>query len=153
MILRFLLVALVALAVLAAAFALYIRLSPMDATAWDGDPEAAARTGKPNDYLVGPGGDRPSIVSDLPPAALFDRVAAAFADHPRTEVLASDAGEGRMTLVQRSRIVGFPDAVSLRVSPEGAGSRLSVWSRSRYGQSDLGVNRMRVEGWLAAAGF
>ena len=52
--------------------------------------------------------------------------------------------------VQRSRVIGFPDAISVSARPDGKGSRLSIWSRSRYGQYDFGVNRARVERWLAA---
>jgi uncharacterized protein (DUF1499 family) len=46
-------------------------------------------------------------------------------------------------------MVGFPDMISAKASPEGEGTRLSVWSRSRYGYSDMGVNRARVEAWLS----
>ncbi|MEL6267324.1 MAG: DUF1499 domain-containing protein, partial [Pseudomonadota bacterium] len=65
------------------------------------------------------------------------------------EVVAGSAAEGFVTYVQTSRIVGFPDYVSARTVEGG----IAVWSRSRYGYSDLGVNRARVEDWLAAAGL
>jgi uncharacterized protein (DUF1499 family) len=45
----------------------------------------------------------------------------------------------------------FPDLVTVQVDPAGADrSRLIIWSRSVYGQSDLGVNRKRTLAWLAA---
>jgi uncharacterized protein (DUF1499 family) len=36
--------------------------------------------------------------------------------------------------------------------PDAGSARLVLWSRSVYGQSDLGVNRKRVAAWLAALG-
>jgi uncharacterized protein (DUF1499 family) len=55
-----------------------------------------------------------------------------------------------MTYVQRSRFWGFPDYVSVRAVDLGDGSSaLAIFSRSRYGASDLGVNRARVDAWLA----
>ena len=46
--------------------------------------------------------------------------------------------------------MGFPDAISIRLMPEGAGTKLEIFSRSRYGYSDLGVNAARVAAWIAA---
>jgi uncharacterized protein (DUF1499 family) len=47
--------------------------------------------------------------------------------------------------------MGFPDYVSVRFLDLGDGETgVAVYSRARYGQSDLGVNRARVENWLAA---
>lgn len=57
-----------------------------------------------------------------------------------------------MTFVVRSRAFGFPDAISVRALPEGAGTTLAIWSRSRFGGYDWGVNRARVERWVAALG-
>ncbi|WP_170125317.1 DUF1499 domain-containing protein [Jannaschia seohaensis] len=128
----------------------FVRTAPMDPETWHADPEAGARTGKPNDYLVAEGGDRPALRLDRAPqevAAQFDEIA--MADE-RVERIAGSPDEGHVTYVQRSRLMGFPDAISVKVSPEGDGARVSVWSRSRYGHSDLGVNRERVERWLSA---
>ena len=136
--------------VAAAAGTGFVRTAPMDADTWHADPEAGARTGKPNDYLVAEGGDRPSLILDRPPdavAADLDRIALA---EPGVDRLAGSPEAGHVTYVQRSRVIGFPDAVSVKVSPEGEGARVSIWSRSRYGHSDLGVNRDRVERWLTA---
>jgi uncharacterized protein (DUF1499 family) len=56
-----------------------------------------------------------------------------------------------MTYVVRSRIMGFPDAVSIRLVPLADGTRVEVFSRSRYGYSDMGVNAARVARWIADA--
>ena len=69
---------------------------------------------------------------------------------PRTQVIAGDALLDFITLVQRSKWLGFPDAITVMahdIGPDRA--TLSIWSRSRYGESDFGVNRARVTRWLA----
>jgi uncharacterized protein (DUF1499 family) len=133
---------------------LMFRAAEMPAETWHADPEApGATTGKPNEYRIAPGGDVEPLILPEPPAEVADRLSRAALAEPRTELIAGRVAEGRMTFVQRSRLMGFPDAVSVKVAPEGAGSRLTIWSRSRYGHSDLGVNRARVERWLAAAGL
>lgn len=128
----------------------YVRLAPIDASVWHVDPATAARTGKPNDYLVADGGDRPAIISDLPPTEILSRLDAVAMAEPAVTRLAGSPDDGLLTYVQRTRLVGYPDVISVSALPDGSGSRLSVWSRSRFGQSDLGVNRARVERWLAA---
>ena len=52
--------------------------------------------------------------------------------------------DGQVTYVTRSKWMGFPDYTTVRNSEEV----LELWARSRFGQSDLGVNRARVEDWL-----
>ena len=54
--------------------------------------------------------------------------------------------------MQRSRFIGFPDYVTVKAVALERGAALIVYSRSRYGRSDFGVNRTRVEAWLAALG-
>lgn len=134
-------------------FSAYVRLAPMEADAWHADPEDATRTGRPNDYMIAPGGDGEAVLVDTSAADLYDRVVRSFAAKPRTTQLAADPAEGRATFVQRSRLMGYPDAISVRVTPVDGGSRLSIWSRSRFGQSDLGANRARVDAWIADLGL
>ena len=64
---------------------------------------------------------------------------------PRVRLLAGSVDEGRMTWVVRSAFWGFPDYVTAEAGPGG----LRVWSRLRFGRSDLGVNQARLENWLA----
>lgn len=123
----------------------YIRLAP-SGEEWHVDPEAAGRSG-PGRWLVADGGDAPAPRLPAPP----DRVLAAFDSVAReagAERLAWSPEEGRATYVDRSRVMGFPDYVSVKVSPEGEGTRLSAYSRLRFGQDDLGVNRARLEDWV-----
>ena len=109
----------------------------------------------PNQYLVCPQGEcrgqahRASPVFAVPVAELkaaWDRV---VARQPRIERIGSDAERGEDVLVQRSKFMRFPDTVTVAFVPLGADrSTLYVYSRSKYGYSDLGVNARRIDGWL-----
>ncbi|MEM6487122.1 MAG: DUF1499 domain-containing protein [Pseudomonadota bacterium] len=150
---RLLVQALGVMLVAACAGGLAVRRVDHPAETWHVDPTTAARTGKPNDYLAAPAGttvaapDRGLQAAD-PAAALaaLDRVAQAA---PRTAVIAGSVAEGFVTYVQTSALFGFPDYISVKRVEGG----LAVWSRSRYGYSDLGVNKARVTEWLAEAGL
>lgn len=140
-----------------------IRSLGHDVDRWHVDPLTAPDPSTPNWYRVTPGGENPAPVFDVAPmelSAAFDRVVAA---QPRIELLADDrdstpAGRGQpsgtVTWVQRSALFGFPDYISVQFLPAGGGdgatSTVAVFSRSRLGQSDLGVNEKRVTAWLAA---
>ena len=51
--------------------------------------------------------------------------------------------------VQRTPYLRFPDEVRAQVLPvDEQRSSIAVYSQSRYGIYDLGVNRLRVERWL-----
>lgn len=65
---------------------------------------------------------------------------------PRTRVLAGSVAEGRITYVTRSKVFGFPDYTTI----EETDGVLKAYARLRFGQSDLGVNRERLEGLIAA---
>lgn len=123
-----------------------------DAGRWHVDPLAAERSGKPNDALVLPPGrergDIESPVFAMTPKALaqaFHEVALAA---PRTALIAGGPDAPFATYVQRSAWIGWPDYISARAVEAEGGAALAVWSRARFGRSDLGVNRARVERWL-----
>jgi uncharacterized protein (DUF1499 family) len=65
------------------------------------------------------------------------------------ELVAEDRGRHRLTYIQRSAVLRFPDIVTVEFVPLGdERSSLAIDSRSRYGVGDLGVNRRRVTAWL-----
>ena len=137
----------IVLAIVAAG--LFVRLAPITPADWHIDPLTAEVPAKENHYLLRPeGGDGPAPVFEAGPAAL----AAAFQDligaTPRAEVIAGSAAAGHMTVLVRSRLVGFPDFVTVKVLEADGGTALAVFSRSKYGYSDLGVNKQRVDSWL-----
>ncbi|MEM1345091.1 MAG: DUF1499 domain-containing protein [Pseudomonadota bacterium] len=135
-----------------------VRTAGHDVARWHVDPATTARTGKPNDFLAAPEGasaaqpDRILATWALAPGDLLTRFDAVVRAAPRTEVVAGTPEALFVTYVQRSALIGFPDYISVRAIPVQGGASLVIWSRSRYGYSDLGVNRARVEGWLEALG-
>ncbi len=65
---------------------------------------------------------------------------------PRTSVLFGGLASGRVTYVTRSAVVGFPDYTTI----ERHGDALRIYGRLRFGTSDFGVNKARVDGWIEA---
>jgi uncharacterized protein (DUF1499 family) len=120
------------------------------------DFESLERGPAPNQYLVAPAGfgsarvdaEAPSFA--LTPEQLRDRWVAALDGMPRVKMLSADADRLQYNFEERSRLVGFPDTITVRFLPDaGGGSTLAVYSRSHYGYSDLGANEKRVKRWLA----
>jgi len=135
----------------------FVRRAELEPEEWHVDPLTAPKPDTPNSYRVAPSSAEVPVDSEAPTysvsaselASRFDGVALAA---PRTEAIAGSAADGHVTYVQRSALWGFPDYVSVRFidnGPEG-GSTLAVFSRSRFGKSDLGVNKKRVTAWLAS---
>ncbi len=112
-------------------------------------------TARPNQHLVCPpgrcvGAHEESPVFDMPVGELRDRWRAMAAGRPRVRLLAETEDGLQADYVQRSARFRFPDIITVRFIPLAAEqSTLAVYSRSLYGHSDLGVNRARVESWLA----
>lgn len=80
---------------------------------------------------------------------LMTKVQALVAAEPRTKLVAKDEALQQLVFVQRSRVFRFPDTIRIQVVKRGAGSSIIIYSRSNYGDSDLGVNKKRVGEWLA----
>ena len=135
-----------------------LRLAGHDPAVWHVDPASAKRPGRDNDFLIAPEGavaatpDAVSAVHPVAPDVLLFQFDAVARNSPRVSVVAGSVEEGRITYVQRSLVLGFPDYITVNAVPAGDGAALVVWSRSRYGYSDVGVNRERVERWLAGMG-
>lgn len=51
-------------------------------------------------------------------------------------------------LVQRTKTFFFPDLISVAFVPTPGGVGVVMYSKSVYGQSDLGVNAKRVDEWM-----
>src|SRR6202790_4199919 len=52
--------------------------------------------------------------------------------------------EGHIEAIAQTPIMGFREDVSIRVTPDGDGSRVDIRSSSRYFESDLGSNAARI---------
>jgi uncharacterized protein (DUF1499 family) len=110
---------------------------------------------KGNNFLVCPpglcpnGANLPSPVFAMGWERLRDFWREAVASQPRVELVASDPDGRRLTYIQRSAILNFPDIITVEFLPIGKDrSTLAVASRSRYGVGDFGVNRRRVTAWM-----
>ncbi|HBK07582.1 MAG TPA: DUF1499 domain-containing protein [Acetobacteraceae bacterium] len=120
------------------------------------DVTQIVRPASPNTALAAPAGFNPSPDLVTPPYALqADRLFALVLDvatnQPRTYPAARYPDQLQAHYVARSAVFNFPDLIMIQVVPTGPGSSsLIVYSRSVYGQSDLGVNRKRLDTWLAA---
>ena len=67
-------------------------------------------------------------------------------------MVAGDPASLMITYVQRSAIIGFPDYITVKALELPDGSALAIFSRSRFGSSDFGVNEARVVAWLKESG-
>lgn len=145
---RILIYILAALIVAVIAAAVYVRVAPVAVDDWHVDPEATSPPQTPNFVLFA---GSQAVPVDAPTLAVAGRVQA-VAEAEGAQVLAGSAAEGFVTYVVRSRIMGYPDFVTIRLEPgEDGGTQVNIFSRSRYGRSDLGVNAARVQRWLTAA--
>lgn len=122
-------------------FGIYVRLAPADPSRWHlvpypGSGARAARDGFTVWHETGPGAA----------AAVMARLDRIIRATPRTRVFAGSLPEGMVTYVTRSRIWGFPDYTTVA---QEAGDRIVIHGRLRFGRSDLGVNRRRIEAWIA----
>jgi uncharacterized protein (DUF1499 family) len=141
--------------VLAVASVGWVRLAPDQPQQWHIDPTMAPDEAQPNAWRVAPAGvagvDAVAPVFAVPAERLALALDEAALAEPGTERLAGRPEDLWTTYVQRSPWVGFPDYVSVRaVARDDGTSSLAIFSRSRYGRGDMGVNRARVERWLAA---
>lgn len=144
---RIFLIIVLLLAILAIAASAYVRLAPITATDWHVDPSEVAPPTTPNFALLA---GVEAISVDAPALALAGRLQT-IAEAEGAEAIAGSLAEGFVTYVVRTRLMGYPDFVTITLVPEGEVTRMHIFSRSRYGQSDLGVNTARVQRWLTAA--
>ncbi len=114
----------------------WIRLAPSDPAIWHVDPKVTA------DQDLAGGVRRRIPVADV----TFDQLHRVILETPRTDVLTGGPDEDKVTYVTRSIWLGFPDYTTVKAN----GDVLELWARSRFGTSDLGVNKARVDGWLSA---
>jgi uncharacterized protein (DUF1499 family) len=117
------------------------------------------RHARPNQYLVCPPqvcATTPDMVSpiyNVTVTVLRDAWLEMISQQPRVKRRIVSEDELQCDFVQRSRLLRFPDTITVRFIPLGpTTSTLAIYSRSHYGYSDFGVNRRRIETWLASLG-
>ncbi|WP_418887858.1 DUF1499 domain-containing protein [Mesobacterium pallidum] len=122
--------------IMVASFALWVRIAPSDPERWhipltfDGNRDLE-------------GGAMRILRGQADRLAELDAIAQAT---ERTEALAGTVEEGRITYVTRSQLWGFPDYTTVDTS----GGDLRLFARLRFGKGDMGVNKARLDGWIAA---
>ncbi|MEM9012854.1 MAG: DUF1499 domain-containing protein [Pseudomonadota bacterium] len=132
-----------------------IRTASHDPDLWHVDPRTVAAPDTPNWHLVAD----PEIATATPhsPAPVYAASPVVLAEafdnfvlrQRDTQRIAGRPVDQWMTYVQRTEAVKFPDYISVVFYElEEGRSTLAIFSRSRYGYGDLGVNGERVEGWL-----
>ena len=68
---------------------------------------------------------------------------------PRVAMVRDDRERNQCEFVQRSRLFRFPDTVTVEfIALADSRSTFAVYSRSKYGYGDFGVNRRRVRNWV-----
>lgn len=128
----------------------WIRFAPSDPARWHEDPRLVTRPNTPNFHLIRMvGGDAMPQVFQMSPEALAARVDEVARADGATLIAGSVRGL-HMTYLSRTRIMGYPDYTSVLIEPAGEGAMLLAFARSRFGHSDMGVNRARLERWLKA---
>jgi uncharacterized protein (DUF1499 family) len=96
-------------------------------------------------------GHADSPVFDVSVDQLRQRWQKVVTAQPHVGLLAEDGQQ--FDYVQLSERFRFPDIIKVRfISVSPTQSTLAIYSRSVYGKSDFGVNRKRIEAWLAALG-
>lgn len=122
-----------------AGLAAYVRFAPTDVTRWHQLPDVTA----PGD-TEGPGSFLAVRRINAPAADVLGMVEQRALATPRTRLLTGSVAEGMITFQTRSLVFGFPDHTTVAVQ----GDLLVIYGRLRFGQSDTGVNKARIEGWL-----
>ena len=140
----------IALVVLVVAGMAWIRLAPSDPARWHEDPRLVTRPSSPNFHLIRMvDGDEMPRVLQMTPEALAAQIDA-IAREDGAEMIAGSVAAGHMTYLSRTALMGYPDYTSILIEPAGEGAMLLAFARSRFGHSDLGVNRARITRWTQA---
>ncbi len=110
----------------------------------------------PNQHLICPESlcieekQTESPAFDIPVDRLKSIWASMLAEQPNIEILRTSADGNSQDLVQRTRLVRYPDIVSVEFFKTGeTQSTLAIYSRSIYGRSDFGANKTRIDAWIA----
>lgn len=90
-----------------------------------------------------------SPVFDVSLDRLHDYWTEVIAPEKRIVTVTADPDTGRFVYIQHSATLRFPDIITVELVWLGPDrSSIAIYSRSRYGSSDFGKNRKRVEKWL-----
>ena len=143
--------ALIIIVLVLAGFLAFVRLAPSDPEIWHVDPLTAKKPWrKRNVFILRDDGSDPSPpIYDVDAGTLAKAFDAFVMAKDRLERLAGSPDDLFVTYVARTKLIGYPDYVSVAFIDLGEGrSTLALFSRSRFGYGDQGVNRRRLAEWL-----
>lgn len=113
------------------------------------------RADTPNQFLTCPNSLCTAYIDDLPPvyagsvAEVRDAWEALMQREPRVTELRRDPEGLQIDYVQRSRLLRFPDLITIRfIAIDAKRTTVAIYSRSIYGQGDMGVNKARIRAWV-----
>ncbi|MSO69605.1 MAG: DUF1499 domain-containing protein [Alphaproteobacteria bacterium] len=119
------------------------------------DFHALKRPASPNTYLIAPQGfagpppDEPAPEFRLAAPALYELARRIALSQARTTLLEDAPQILAFEVRQRTWFWQFPDHITIAALPLGdSRASLALYSRSRYGYGDFGVNRRRAQRWL-----
>ena len=119
------------------------------------DFRTLARRDTPNQYLMCTNDLCTAYIDDLPPvyaatvAEVREAWEAILARQPRVRELRRDQDATQIDYVQRSRILRFPDLITIRfIALDDRRTTIAIYSRSIYGRGDLDVNKERIRAWV-----
>ena len=141
---------LVILALLLGAMA-YVRFAPVDIDHWHVNPDAEGRASGPRDYKLSAASDAngPAINTSMSVEQSIEAASDWFLSQPKSKQIAGIAYTGFVTFELRTKLVDYPDYYSVKVAETEEGSAISVYGRARFGRSDLGVNKARLNAFKA----
>jgi len=111
-------------------------------------------TWRPNQFLMAPAGATKAqahAVSEVlprPPADVAEALRAVVSSQPATRILTRSGDGLSFTAVQQTRLMRYPDFVSVEVRAAEGGSVVLAYGRAVFGVRDFGVNRARIERWM-----
>ncbi|MEP4198071.1 MAG: DUF1499 domain-containing protein [Aliishimia sp.] len=113
----------------------YIRLAPSDTARWH------VPTAVREDKTFKSGAVR---IVDRGPHTLQTLMKTALHTE-RTTQLAGSVEAGLITFITRSKWLGFPDYTTIQLDS----AQVILHARLRFGKSDLGVNKLRLQRWIS----
>ena len=125
----------------------YIRLSKVNIDVWHVDPDLILSNKSHNSFLLNAKNKKLQHF-DLPIQLLYKKFNRIIIEDGCSQTF-GELSTGLITYECRSKLFGFPDYVSIKFEYiDELTSSIAIYSRSRFGRSDLGKNRARIVKWL-----
>lgn len=103
----------------------------------------------PIDYCPNAKRSSPSPVFDIPANELKNKLLSLILSEQNIQQVASDDDNLEYRFVQHTPVMRYPDTIRVKfISLTDQKSTLAIFSESQVGQSDMGVNYKRVNGWM-----